>query len=252
MSGPLSVVVPCAGRGSRLGLPFPKELLPTPDGRVLLDQVVDLIAGLDVRVLLVTAADREPTIAHLHRRYPQVPVAAVRQGADTSGLSAAVRVALPFLGARTVVLLPDQRLQEMPDRSPVADADRLLRATSACFLASWCDDPQRIAADGALTIDRDPSQGGMGRVQRMADKPGLEAAGGHNAVWFAFGFRREVAGPVLDQLDLAERHLLADADFARGPLHAAPVIVVPPFVDCGTWPAVRDMWRRHGKDVPCD
>ncbi|BCJ61581.1 NTP transferase domain-containing protein [Micromonospora endophytica] len=245
MSGVLSVVVPCAGAGSRLGLPFPKELLPTPDGRVLLDQVFDLVAGLDARLVLVTGPDRGPTISHIHRTYPQLPVASVRQPGHAVGLFGAIRATVPFIGDRAVVLLPDQRLCQVPDPSPVRDAAQVLADGAAmCFLAAPCNDPQRIAVDGALRVDDPADTGGrLGLVRGLGDKPGLSAANAFNAVWFGFGFRREAANQVLDQLDAAQRHQL-DADaFAAGPLSGAPVVPVAPFVDCGTWPSVTALWR---------
>ncbi|WP_113705256.1 NTP transferase domain-containing protein [Nonomuraea lactucae] len=238
----LTVVVPCGGRGSRLGLPFAKELLPTPDGRVVLDAVLDLIHGLNVAVVLVVAADRAATIEHVHTTYPDLPVAAVRQRAHAPGLAGAVRSALPWTGRYTIVLLPDQFLLTPACDHPVEQAAKLLATEPACFLAAWEDDPVRIAADGALAVQAGEQT--SPRIRRLADKPDRPEAGLFNAVWFGYGFRDTAADEVLAQLELATEHRLPDGRFAAGPLFDAPVVIVPGFLDLGTWPAVNRLWSR--------
>lgn len=240
MTGPLTVVLPCAGHGSRLGLPFPKELLPTPDGRVALDATFDLLADVDAHVVLVVDAGRAATFAHVHARHAGTPAAFVRQPADTTGLCAAIRAALPWCGLRILVLLPDQILLSGPAGRPVAAAAALLGDQRACFLAARETDPRRIARDGALRIEQPPGE--PGTVVALADHPPLADAARFNAVWFGLGIRREAAEAALADLDLAIEHSLTPDRFAAGPLHRAGVVEVPPFTDLGTWPALRDFW----------
>jgi hypothetical protein len=244
----LTVVLPCAGRGSRLDLPFPKELLPGPDGRVLIDHSFALLAGADVQVLLVVGADRQATIAHVARRYPAIPVAAVRQMPGPDGWIGAALSALPFVTGRALVLLPDQVLQAAPGDDPIGRADHLLQDTDACLLAARCADADQLAVDGALTVAY-PPDGGLGQLRRIADKPGPAATAGHNAVWFGLGFRRDAADQVLAQMQAAQDRLLDTAALRGGPLHDAPVIEVPPFLDCGTWPSAARLWHAGGREA---
>ena len=68
------VVLPCAGSGSRLGLPFPKELAPLGPGRCVIDSSLDLIrnaaADCDLSVLLMTDGERDLTVRYVRARLP--------------------------------------------------------------------------------------------------------------------------------------------------------------------------------------
>ncbi|MGC4851868.1 NTP transferase domain-containing protein [Micromonospora sp. DT4] len=246
----LTVVLPCAGRGSRLDLPFPKELLPGPDGRVLIDHSFALLADADVQVLLVVGPDRQATISHVARRYTTIPVAAVPQLSDTDGWIGAVLSALPFVIGRALVLLPDQVLQTAPNDDPIGRADQMLHDADACLLAARCADADRLAVDGALTVTYQPG-GGPALLRRIADKPGAAAVAGHNAVWFGLGFRRAAADQVLAQMRAAQDRLLDMTALRGGPLHDAPVIEVPPFLDCGTWPSAARLWHAGQEARAC-
>ncbi|NJP95428.1 hypothetical protein HCN51_39350 [Nonomuraea sp. FMUSA5-5] len=234
----MTVIVPCAGAGTRLGLPIPKELLPIGTGRVAIDGVFDLIraARTPTRVALVVDDHRAATLAHVHQRHRDVPVAAVRQRAESPELAGALESALEWASERVLVLLPDQVLSAPPPGFLLDEVLAALERAPACVLAAREDDPARIAMDGALCVD-DTMHGR--RVCHLVDKPGMDAAeqGRFNAVWFGLAFRREAAQQVIDQL----------AEAAEPPLGGSPVIEVPPFTDLGTWPSLLRYW----KDLPC-
>ncbi|MFJ8478464.1 hypothetical protein [Kitasatospora sp. NPDC094011] len=250
MSAPATVVVPCAGRGSRLGLPFPKELVPAgPGGRVAIDCALQLVADAsDVRLLLVTGPDRRATVRHVRGRCA-APVAVVEQDRALPELAGAIRSALPWCPGPVLVLLPDQVLAR-PAPGLLDAALTALAGHPVCFLAAPEDDPRRIAVDGALaTAPGRLAPGGARRLTGLADKPGPDQAAGFDRVWFGFGFQPAAAGPVLDQLHAAAEHRLTGDDFRAGPLAGAPVLDCPPFTDLGTWPEL----TRHWKDTaPCD
>jgi CTP:molybdopterin cytidylyltransferase MocA len=239
----VTVVVPCAGHGSRLGLPFPKELLPAEYGKVALDGVFDLLAPHRerVRVVLVIDAGRQATVAHVSARYPDWAVAFVCQQPAQPGMVGAVRSARAWFTGRVLVLLPDQWLTAAA-HDPVGRAVTALDTHPACLLAAAEKDPERIAVDGAVRVRRDGTN--IGRAVALADKPGIAGTGMFDAVWFGLGFTQAAADAVLDQVAASEVGTLADAELRRGPLGGAPVIDVPPFTDLGTWPAVVGHWAR--------
>ncbi|MGH3379431.1 MAG: NTP transferase domain-containing protein [Actinoallomurus sp.] len=245
MSAPATVVIPCAGRGTRLGLPFPKELLPAASGVPAIDCTLDLVRACDscVRVVLVTGSDRAATVDHVRSRL-RYPVAVVGQDPAADGLAGAVTSALPWCPGPTVVLLPDQVLT----RPAPGLLDRALEALEwapCCFLAASEHDPERIAVDGALATE--VSDRGR-RVRALADKPGRDAAGAYDAVWFGLGFVPARAPAVIEHMAAAVEHRLEEAAFRAGPLLGAPVIECPPFTDLGTWAA----YTRHWKDAACN
>ncbi|WP_322770271.1 NTP transferase domain-containing protein [Frankia sp. Cr1] len=248
--GPLTVVVPCAGHGTRLGVPFPKELLPVAAGRVLLDGVFELLAVHrdSVRVVLVVGADRHATVAYVTGRYPDWPVAFVPQAPNTHEMLGAVRSALPWCHGRVLVLLPDQWLTAPPADDPVTATMTVLADAPACFLAAPETNPARIAVDGALRIER-PGDGmdGPWRVMALADKPGHGRTAGFNAVWFGVAFTMAAAAGAVEQMERAVAGDLTGRVWQDGPLAGCPVVLVPSFVDLGTWPALTAYWATAGQ-----
>ncbi|MFJ4774050.1 hypothetical protein ACIP88_33915 [Streptomyces uncialis] len=244
MTGPRdTVVLPLAGRGARLGLPTPKELLPVGPGRVALDDTLDLLAphAGRLRLVAVLGEDRESTVRHLERRCRELelPLAVVRQDPGMPESTGAVLTAAPWYGPATLVLLADQVLHT-PAQTAVGEALDLIHAgQESVFLAAMEDDAERLAADGALHVRRDA--GGLLHVTDYADKPGLEVAERFNAVWFGYAFAHRAAEGFVGALHRATLGLPGNPHRMNAVLRAAAV-EVGPFTDLGTWPAVTAHW----------
>lgn len=232
-----TVIIPCAGAGSRLGLAFPKELLPVAEDRTAIDTVFDLLlphAGR-LRVLIVIDTEHGLTIRHLARYVSRIEIAFVFQQPHLPEVTGAVRSALDWAGPRSLVLLPDQVLHTPESAAGIAAAalDILVDA-SFCFLAATESDPDRIGTDGALRLE--PGPDGKQRVTAYADKPGTMAASGFNAVWFGYGFRRDAADAGLEVLHRSTSgEPVMPEQFAASPLAGCPALEVGPFTDIGTW-----------------
>jgi mannose-1-phosphate guanylyltransferase len=241
-SGRSTVVVPCGGTGSRLGWPFAKELTPIGERRVLLDATLELIAPCadTVRLVVVVDGHREATIRHLQHRCAQleVPWAVVYQPAQLVESTGAVLSAQAWFTAANLVLLPDQLLLRPLGTEVAAALGAIHQGAAFCFLAARETDPARLAADGALRLQPGATPGEPAMIADYADKPRLARAAEFNAVWFGYAFAKSHAAAALHVLHTAtvDRHLPVDG---LGPLHGSPVVEVGPFVDLGTWPAIR-------------
>ncbi|WP_327258149.1 hypothetical protein [Streptomyces sp. NBC_01244] len=238
-----TVILPLAGRGSRLGLPTPKELLPIGPGRVALDDTLDLLAphAGRLRLVAVLGEDREPTARHLERRCLEMklPLAVVRQDPALPESTGAVLGAAPWYGPANLVLLADQVLHA-PAPTAVGKALDLIHAgQESVFLASMEDDAERLAADGSLHVARDA--GGLLRVTDFADKPGLSGVERFNAVWFGYAFAPSAAQEFVGALHQATLGQAERPHQLDAVLRAAAV-EVGPFTDLGTWPAVTAHW----------
>ncbi|GAA2254420.1 hypothetical protein GCM10010232_49370 [Streptomyces amakusaensis] len=238
-----TVVLPLAGRGTRLGLPTPKELLPVGPGRVALDGTLDLVAphAGRLRLVAVLGEDREPTARHLERRCHEMklPLAVVRQDPGVPESTGAVLSAAAWYGPATLVLLADQIL-DTPAPAAVGEALDLIRSGGeSVFLAAREDRAERLAVDGALQLQRDA--GGLLRVTDYADKPGLEGVDRFNAVWFGYAFAHRAAEGFVGALHRATLGL-PEHPHHTGAVLRAVAVEVGPFTDLGTWPAVTAHW----------
>jgi len=224
----VTVILPCAGRGSRLGLPFPKELAPLGPGRCVIDSSLDLIreasAASDVRVLLMTDGDRRQTARYVRDHLPGIPVAEVVQDPQAQDMPDAVLRLGPWLSrSANILLLPDVAYSCTGD--PVTGIAMKAAASGFAFGAVKAS-PDGIAAAGALRITSD-------RVEAYEDKPGDPS--GYDALWGILGFSGGQYG--LDGLRViaASTSRTAQGPLSAPVLRAAPVTWLDGFADCGTW-----------------
>ncbi|MGA5703062.1 hypothetical protein [Peterkaempfera bronchialis] len=233
-----TVVLPCAGAGSRLGLPFSKELTPTGPGRVAVDHTLDLLAphADRLRLVAVLGHGREATARHLAARCADLslPLAICLQDPKLPESTGAVLSTAAWWGPATAVLLPDQILTAPARHAVGALLDLVHAGHEAAFLTAAESDPARLAVDGALRLEIADGDGWL-RVADFADKPGLETAHRFNAVWFAYAFATANGPAVLDVLHRATLREPLDHG-ALAPLLGAPALDVGPFTDLGTWP----------------
>jgi CTP:molybdopterin cytidylyltransferase MocA len=237
-----TVILPCAGAGRRLGLPFGKELLPLGPGSTPLDAALGLLlpAAARLRLVVVLSPEREATARHILRTTAswRLPVAFTCQQPGLAESTGAVLSAEPWYSERNLVLLPDQVLTCPPD-GLVTSALEAVGDAPFCFLASRETDPARISRDGALAITASTPA----RLLDYAEHPALAEASRFNAVWFGFAFRREHAGTAVSLLHRAVTgETVTAGDVAGSPLGGCAVIDVGPYRDLGTWPAVMAHW----------
>jgi hypothetical protein len=222
------VILPCAGGGSRLGLPFPKELAPLGDGRLLIDSCLSLIraAGHHARVLLLHDGSRDQTEAYLRTRLPGVPLALARQDQDASDMPGAVLALEPWLGESNVLLLPDVIYEFTGD--PVTEVSRQAREHGFCFGAAPFP-REALAQLGALATS------GF-HVTAYQDKPGQPEH--YDSAWGMLGFSGQRGLDGLKLIAMSTAGTMA-GPLRLPPLEGAPVVQLRGFRDCGTWASYR-------------
>jgi hypothetical protein len=223
------VILPCAGSGSRLGLPFPKELAPLGPGRCLIDSSLDLIvtasAASDVRVILMTGGERGLTAAYVRRKLDGIPVAEVLQDPAARDMTGAVLALEPWLGDANVLLLPDVIYSWTGD--PVTG---VAPEASGCgfAVAAAPAGPAQVTRLGALAVT-------AGRVAAYEDKPADPS--GYGAAWGMLGFSRGPDGMAGLRLVAESAGRTREGPVTDPPVRGAPVTWLDGFRDCGTWDA---------------
>lgn len=228
----ITVILPCAGKGSRLGLPFPKELVPVNEDRLLIDSCLDLIDAAyensRLRVVLLEDGKREQTADHIRAKLPHIPLALVRQGEKYRDMPEAVISLKPWFSVTNVVLLPDAvyRWEERDyDRGNDPVSDVAMKAASFGFaFAAVKSDPKQVGEMGALQVEND-------RVTRYADKPGESSD--FNSFWVMLAFNSGTAG--MAGLEQVRYGTFAKKEITGAPLVPAPVTWIRGYRDCGTW-----------------
>lgn len=242
------VIIPCAGAGKRLQLPYPKELLAVSPQRLLIDYTFDLLHAHahHIGIIVVIGPNKMETVRYLEHYQDRFEMAFVYQKPGLRDATGAVLSARSWFGERNIVLLPDQIVFPSPTLGdPIGAAFATLTQSSFCFIATQEDNAERLAEDGALRIVALPAGGHQ--VVDFADKPGLPAAG-FNAVWAGFGFRREQAEDSLKIMyQSACREPITRMVYENSPLYGCPAVFVAGYEDLGTWPRIQRFWASNGE-----
>ena len=218
----VSIILPCAGLGTRFGAPYAKELHCLAPGVTILDRsleaVVELVkSGLTVRVVVVFGEHKLDTVKYLARYAGTFQLVFVYQDdVAEPGLDGAIRSALPMTWGPVALVLPD---------IVVSGVGSLLAALRQTEVAGWSvvaaeeRDPGTLRQMGALTV---AAEDGVGTVEAAAEKPADPS--GFNALWGMVAVAAEEAHRLPD---VARR----DAD---SPLAGAAALMVERIVNYNT------------------
>lgn len=217
----VTVILPCAGKGLRLGLPFPKELAPLGPGEAVIDSCLSLIgkSAVRARIILLDDGNRELTREYIEGKLPDIPLAVIRQHRYAGDFPEGILRLEPFLGEVNIVMLPDAVYESAGD--PVAQLADL--AEPGFAMAACKGDPGRISRSGALAVTQDNI------VRAYQDKP--ENPSPYNAVWGMLGFSGSI-GMIGMRIISASTSRISSA---KEPILGCPVIWLDDFRDCGTW-----------------
>jgi hypothetical protein len=180
----VSIILPCAGVGSRFGAPYPKELHCLAPGVTVLDRsleaAVELVeSGLTVRVVVVFSPHKLDTVRYLARYSEIFQIVFVYQDESFEpALDGAIRSALPMTEGPVALILPDIVVSGAGSAGVLRTA--LQRTEAAGWTAVAVDerDPGTLQQMGALTVaERD----GVVTVEAAAEKPADPS--GYNACW---------------------------------------------------------------------
>ncbi|WP_020658813.1 hypothetical protein [Amycolatopsis benzoatilytica] len=218
----VSIILPCAGFGTRFGAPYAKELHCLAPGATVLDRsleaAVELVkSGLNVRVVVVFGTHKLDTVKYLARYVGTFQLVFVYQDdAAGPGLDGAIRCALPMTEGPVALVLPDIVVSDV---GSLRTALRLTEASGWGVVAAKERDPGVLRQMGALTVS-----GGerVVTVEAAAEKPADPA--GHNALWGIVAVTAEEAHRLPD---VARR----DAD---SPLAGARALLVDQIVNYNT------------------
>lgn len=231
----LNVILPCAGEGSRLGLPYPKELHVVEEGRSLVEFSLERCAraGSAVdRVTIVMTAAKPELLGLLERWMDRLPVAICFFDDSNFEWPGSVLSAEHLFCDHNVVLLPDSHLIECDGLDVIPAMANRLESSDVVFGYVEEQGP-RLGSLGALT-DRG------NEVSAFCDKPDVPHDR-FNAFWTTFGFRGEHGRPLLEMMTRSVQRKPVSLDEWR-----VAGFPVAGYRDLGTWDSLREFQARRG------
>lgn len=234
-----SVILPCAGQGSRLGLPYPKELhFPLP-GKALIDFSLERVFVLsgELCVNVVLRSGKELIQSYLVSRWPEMNFCFITQ--EEPEFLGALRSAMKHVAQFNFLLLPDQYIVE---NGVIEGLFKKLEDSEEIVVMAYKTDSQKlISEEGALNVID-------GRLKGIAEKPGIEFASEFNAVWCGIGFRSSAVENLLSSLEqLYASGFYSNEQWAVSPLNGIVVDYVEDYMDLGDWSRMTDFQKRYLK-----
>ena len=232
----LTVILPAAGKGTRLNLPYPKEILRINNDEALIDYSFNFFRDYgrkDVDFVVVINENKTELIPYLAKYKDRYNISFVYQNPNEKEYTGAIKSASHLFGEYNLVLLPDtiMKLKNGHDLFDLVKSS--LTETGFTFLYKDEVDKEVLKTKGALYVD------GEKIVKNYVDKPqdNLEQ---FNAFWCAFAFRRRTFKSCMDFMEKSTlKQQVDNAEILKTPIYNSKAIDVEDYIDLGTWDEIK-------------
>jgi len=238
----LTVILPAAGAGTRLNLPYPKEILRVDKEKALIDNSFDLFDGLgreDVEFVVVINEEKTEIIKYLAKYKSQYNVSFTYQNPDEIEYTGAIKSAKHLFGENNIVLLPDTLLT-LPEGVNLAhQVHEHLEEKGFSFLFKSETNEQMLSTKGCLQLDK------AQKVLAYEDKP-LQSMSRFNGYWCAFAFKKEVFNECISFMEQSTLKLEdAKVLIEQTSIFGSKVIQVKDYKDLGTWEEIGKLLSKN-------
>jgi NDP-sugar pyrophosphorylase family protein len=232
--GKLTVILPAAGKGTRLNLPYPKEILRLDKNNALIDNSFDLFKNYGrekIQFVVIINESKTDIVKYLSKYKDKYNISFCFQNPELKEYTGAIKSAKYLFGENNIVLLPDTLVTIKEDLYKLAI--KSLNRDNFTFLYKEEKSEDVLRTKGALLIDK------KGRVIEYEDKP-QENVKRYNAFWCSFAFKREAFESCINFMEKSTLNYNYDKnDIKKTPLFKSKGIQVEDYIDLGTWPDIR-------------
>ena len=215
----ITVILPCAGEGTRLSLPYPKEIHSIEKNKSLIDYSFDLFSNYgrrDVQFIVTLTEDKTDIIRYLSRYKSRFNISFTFFNPKETEYTGSIKSAKHLFGEKNIVLLPDT------------------------YLKLKESDGNMLRTKGSLSIDDD------NLVEEYEDKP-QEDLKRFNSFWTAFAFRKRVFDTCIEFMEKSTlNHRLLDNEIRNTPIYKSKAIEVKEYIDLGTWEQIYKFIKKYG------
>lgn len=236
----LTVIMPAAGKGTRLNLPYPKEILRLDKEQALIDYSFDFFRDYgrrDVEFVIVINEEKTEIVKYLSHYKDKFNISFTFQNPNEQEYTGAIKSAKHLFGEHNVVLLPDTIMTLKPGVELVDAVQNSLNETGFTFFYKKESEEKMLKTKGALTID----VGGL--VQAYEDKPESDVER-FNAFWCSFAFNRRAFDSAISFMEKSTlKQRVLPAEIEKTPIYLSKGIEVSDYKDLGTWDEIRRLLR---------
>lgn len=241
----LTVILPAAGKGTRLNLPYPKEILRLDKNQALIDFSFDFFKDYnrnEVEFVVVINEYKTEIIEYLSKYKDKYNISFTFQNPNELEYTGAIKSASHLFGNYNVVLLPDTILKLKQNANLYDTVVKRLNANRFVFFYKKETDPLMLSTKGALQVDNN-------LIKIYEDKP-QSNFNQFNAFWCSFAFQKNAFS---DAMSFMEKSTLKQnfnvKDMLTTPFYNSEGIEVEDYIDLGTWPEIRRLLQEHKDSI---
>ena len=238
----LTVILPAAGRGTRLNLPYPKEILKIDREKALIDSSFDLFSGVNceqIEFVIVINEYKTEIVKYLSKYKSKYNLSFTYQKPNELEYTGAIKSAKHLFGENNLVLLPDTILTLPNDLNVLESVDCNLNQHGFTFFFKPETDEAILETKGCLHVDRHL------RVLDYEDKP-FAGLNKFNGYWCAFAFKKNVFDDCISFMEQSNlKTKKSKIKIGDTPLYNSKVIEVIDYKDLGTWGELKNLLSRN-------
>lgn len=228
----LTVILPCAGEGTRLSLPYSKEIFSIEKHKSLIDYSFDLFVNYgrkDVQFVITLNENKTDLVKYLSRYKHRFNISFTYFNPIETEYTGSIKSAKHLFGEKNLILLPDTFLKLKTSEDILDLVNNSLNETGFTFFFKRERSAEMLKTKGALSI----SEGNQ--VLGYEDKP-QENFEKFNAFWCAFAFRKRVFDSCIEFMEKSTlNHRLLVDEIKNTPIYNSKAIEVDEYIDLGTW-----------------
>ena len=238
----LTVILPAAGKGSRLNLPYPKEILRVDKEKALIDNSFDLFEGLgrdDVEFIVIINEEKSEIIKYLSKYKSQYNVSFTYQNPNELEYTGAIKSAKHLFGENNIVLLPDTVLTLPTGVNLAHEVLEHLEDKRFAFLFKSETNEKMLNTKGCLQLDSDK------KVLDYEDKP-TQNMSRFNGYWCAFAFKKDVFDECITFMEQSTLKLeKSKTVIEQTSIFRSKAIQVEDYKDLGTWEEIGKLLSKN-------
>lgn len=234
----LTVILPAAGKGTRLNLPYPKEILRLNNDEALIDHSFNFFRDYgrkNVEFVVIVNEDKPELLSYLAKYKDRYNITFTYQNPSEKEYTGAIKSASHLFGEHNLVLLPDTLMTLSGESDLYELINSSLTETGFTFLYKKESDAEILKTKGALVVDKN------NLITAYEDKP-LNDLEKFNAFWCAFGFRKRTFNQCISFMEKSTlKHQVTNDEIKGTPIYKSKGIPVQDYKDLGTWSEIRRM-----------
>ena len=184
----ITFIIPCAGKATRLGIPFCKEMFPIDKEITLIDVVFNNLRQFKdkCQIVVIISKDKENLVKYLSKYADEFDIYFVYQKSYFKELIGAIRSAEEFFSKKNILILPDIITYDKEINNKLKQYVDILDEYPYTFLICNEHDKNVLSRVGNVKINHK-----LNVITDVIDKPTIEYIEKNNLsdYWISIGFR---------------------------------------------------------------